>query len=116
MAFLQRPKRVLLMFYHWRQLSFLLDDLLYSPPRDPLEPIGIDDFVKKVTGDYHVKGYVRAVFRTKWTRKIRYVVEIQAEGGGSFCHIYARSNLEIIRRANPIGLLFREAGSDSEPD
>lgn len=58
----------------------------------------IDDYVEKVTGDYTAKGYIVAVFRTKWLRMLRYVVEHRAEGGGSFCHIYSHSNLRFISR------------------
>ncbi|WP_321385717.1 hypothetical protein [Rhizobium sp.] len=48
--------------------------------------------VEKFTGDYIAKGEVRGIFAMKGGA-IRYVVEHQAEGGGSFCHIYSEKNL-----------------------
>lgn len=52
----------------------------------------VGDMVWKSSGDYNIHGEVRAVFTTR-SGKVRYVVEHKAEGGGSFCHIYSRSNL-----------------------
>lgn len=52
------------------------------------------DKVKKVTGDYKIKGEVRAVF-TMVNGAVRVVVEHKAEGGGSFLHIYSEGNLEM---------------------
>jgi hypothetical protein len=57
----------------------------------------IGDQVEKHTGDYRIKGEIRAVF-TMSGGAVRYVVEHKAEGGGSFAHIYAASN---IRRVAP---------------
>lgn len=48
--------------------------------------------VKKVTGDYHITGEVRSIF-TKADGGVRLVVEHNAEGGGSFLHIYGEANL-----------------------
>lgn len=48
--------------------------------------------VDKVTGDYRVRGVVVSRFRMLSGAE-RYVVEIQAQGGGSFCHIYGPHNL-----------------------
>jgi hypothetical protein len=48
--------------------------------------------VEKWTGDYRAKGEVRGIFPMK-NGAIRFVVEHQAEGGGSFCHIYSEKNL-----------------------
>lgn len=53
----------------------------------------VNDYVKKVTGDYQIKGHVRSVFQ-KGDGTTRVVVEHQAEGGGSFLHIYNPSQLE----------------------
>ncbi|MDI6836749.1 MAG: MazG-like family protein [Rhizobiaceae bacterium] len=52
----------------------------------------IGEQVEKHTGDYTAGGEVRAVFAMK-NGAIRFVVEHQAEGGGSFCHIYSEKNL-----------------------
>lgn len=52
----------------------------------------IGEQVEKYTGDYTARGEVRAVFAMK-NGAIRFVVEHQAEGGGSFCHIYSEKNL-----------------------
>lgn len=49
--------------------------------------------VKKVTGDYKIRGVVRSVF-VKGDGAVRLVVEHTAEGGGSFLHIYGEANLE----------------------
>lgn len=98
LGFFSRSERVLDMILNWREVERLYDDMKYRPSRDPLQPLDIGDRVKKVTGDYHVTGYVVAVFRTRLLLKLRYVVEISAEGGGSFCHIYAPSNLELIEK------------------
>ena len=51
--------------------------------------------VKKVTGEYHISGEVRSVF-TKADGVVRLVVEHQAEGGGSFLHVYGPNNLEAV--------------------
>ncbi|WP_234911306.1 hypothetical protein [Allorhizobium taibaishanense] len=60
-------------------------------------PFKIGDMVEKYTGDYSARGEVRGIFAT--TRgAVRYVVEHQAEGGGSFCHIYSEHNLRLARR------------------
>ncbi|WP_234892227.1 hypothetical protein [Agrobacterium vitis] len=60
-------------------------------------PFAIGDLVEKYTGDYTAKGEVRGIFAT--TRgAVRYVVEHQADGGGSFCHIYSEKNLRPARR------------------
>lgn len=93
-----RASRVLDMIRNWRELERLYDDMMYRPPRDPMQLFEIGDRVKKVTGDYHVTGYVVSAFRTRLLLKLRYVVEISAEGGGSFCHIFAPSNLELIEK------------------
>lgn len=52
----------------------------------------IGDRVRKVTGEYHISGEVRSVF-TKADGQTRLVVEHNAEGGGSFLHIYGPNNL-----------------------
>lgn len=51
--------------------------------------------VKKVTGEYRISGEVRSIF-TKADGVIRLVVEHQAEGGGSFLHVYGPNNLEAV--------------------
>jgi hypothetical protein len=53
------------------------------------------DPVEKFTGDYTAKGEVVGRFFMK-SGAARYVVEHQAEGGGSFCHIYSGKNLRRI--------------------
>ncbi|WP_234895022.1 hypothetical protein [Agrobacterium vitis] len=59
-------------------------------------PFAIGDLVEKHTGDYTAKGEVRGIFAT--TRgAVRYVVEHQADGGGSFCHIYSEKNLRSLQ-------------------
>jgi len=55
----------------------------------------VGDKVRKVTGEYRINGEVRAVF-TKADGTVRLVVEHNAEGGGSFLHIYSEANLEMI--------------------
>ena len=57
----------------------------------------IGDQVEKYTGDYRIRGEVRGVFTLK-NGAVRYNVEHQAEGGGSFTHIYSAKN---IRPAGP---------------
>lgn len=52
----------------------------------------VGDKVEKVTGEYRIKGEVRAVF-TKKDGVTRLVVEHEAEGGGSFLHVYGPTNL-----------------------
>lgn len=54
------------------------------------------DIVNKVTGEYHIKGVVVAVFQ-KLDMQTRLVVEHKAEGGGSFLHIYGPNNLELVQ-------------------
>ena len=60
----------------------------------------INDLVNKFTGDYHIKGIVRSVF-TKCNGETRLVVEHQAEGGGSFLHIYGPNNLVLLAPEKP---------------
>lgn len=60
-----------------------------------MNQFNIGDRVKKVTGDYQIAGEVRSVF-TKASGETRLVVEHNAEGGGSFLHIYGPANLERI--------------------
>ncbi len=55
----------------------------------------VGDKVEKVTGEYRIKGEVRAVF-TKKDGVTRLVVEHEAEGGGSFLHVYGSTNLQLI--------------------
>jgi hypothetical protein len=57
-------------------------------------PYPVRSRVKKVTGDYQIEGVVAASFYTPDTLKLRYVVSHQAEGGGSFLHIYSHANLK----------------------
>lgn len=58
----------------------------------------VGDIVEKCTGDYRAKGQIRGMFAMK-SGQVRYVVEHQAEGGGSFCHIYSEANLLLLERA-----------------
>lgn len=53
----------------------------------------VGDKVKKVTGDYRIKGVVRAVFTLAEHGPTRYVVRHEASGGGYFGHIYGDENL-----------------------
>lgn len=63
------------------------------PADEPPGPaFRIGQRVRKVTGDYNIAGEVRSVFATVGGA-IRYVVEHQAEGGGSFLHVYGEANL-----------------------
>lgn len=103
------------MFRNWRDLELLYDDMKYRPRKDRAI-FEVDDYVKKVTGEYHVSGYIVAVFRTRTTRALRYVVEIRAEGGGSFLHIYASSNLQLIEKRQTVSELplFEPLNSDEE--
>lgn len=57
----------------------------------------VGDTVLKHTGEYNIQGEVRSVF-TKKDGAVRLVVEHQAEGGGSFLHIYGEGNLTLIKR------------------
>lgn len=97
MSFVHAPFLIWNMIRHAGQIKLMLDDLKYIPPKgyDPLEE---GDYVEKITGDYHIKGYVIGIATTRLTKKPLYVVEHTAEGGGSFSHIYSRSNLALIRR------------------
>lgn len=56
----------------------------------------IGEQVEKFTGDYTAKGEVVGIFAMK-NDAIRFVVEHQAEGGGSFCHIYSEKNLRRVQ-------------------
>jgi hypothetical protein len=69
----------------------------YAPETRTLVPVAfmVGDKVRKVTGEYHINGEVRSVF-TKADGTVRLVVEHNAEGGGSFLHIYGEANLELI--------------------
>lgn len=56
----------------------------------------VGDRVRKVTGDYHLSGEVRAVFTTEEGGQVRYVVahDLAGIGGhGRVLHIYAPRNL-----------------------
>lgn len=58
------------------------------------EPLVVGDQVRKVTGDYHLDGEVRATFVTR-AGKVRYVVEHPvANSPGGILHIYSRMNLQ----------------------
>jgi hypothetical protein len=52
----------------------------------------VGEQVEKVGGDYKVQGEVRLTGTTK-AGKVLYGVEIAAEKGGSFLHIYSDANL-----------------------
>jgi hypothetical protein len=62
---------------------------------DLLHPFEVGQHVMKVTGDYHIQGEIRSRF-TMRNGAVRYVVEHRAEGGGSFLHIYAGKNLQLL--------------------
>ncbi|RYC10131.1 hypothetical protein [Ciceribacter ferrooxidans] len=77
-------------FERGRQQAF---DEMLTAMHDGIPPtFSICEQVEKHTGDYTARGEVRAVFAMK-NGAIRFVVEHQAEGGGSFCHIYSEKNL-----------------------
>lgn len=66
------------------------------PPVEPVkEPLKVGDRVKKIKG-YTITGEVRGLFTMKSGAE-RVVVEIAAEGGGSFNHIYNAEQLEKIQ-------------------
>jgi hypothetical protein len=54
----------------------------------------VGDPVEKYTGDYQLKGEVRAVFTTS-AGKVRYVVEHKP----GFLHIYSDANLRALDRS-----------------
>lgn len=57
----------------------------------------IGQYVEKFTGDYQIKGEVRAVFTT--TRgMLRYVVEHEP----GFLHIYSGANLRPAKKTNEV--------------
>lgn len=88
----------------WQDNPRIAMELLAPSERKSREGIyGYGDKVLKATGDYHIEGFVVAAFYTYWWRKLRYVVEHRAEGGGSFCHIYAHDNLKLLKKANAHG-------------
>lgn len=60
----------------------------------PAAQYKVGDWVRKVTGEYHISGEVRSVF-TKADGAVRLVVEHNAEGGGSFLRIYSEANLAL---------------------
>lgn len=66
-------------------------------------PFKVGDWVEKVTGDYHARGEVRAVFTITEGGEVRYVVRHAAEGGGFFCHIYSEANLALARECDMRG-------------
>lgn len=72
----------------YRVISELFGSSVMTVPR----AFRIGQPVEKFTGDYTAKGEVRGIFAMK-SGPVRYVVEHQAEGGGSFCHIYSEKNL-----------------------
>jgi hypothetical protein len=84
------------MLRYSKEIHFIYSDLRYKSPLHSPE-LHIGDYVEKVTGDYHIKGYILSVFTTR-RKKVRYVVEHEADGGGSFCHIYSFTNLSLIRK------------------
>ena len=55
--------------------------------------LDLGEEVMKVTGDYRIRGTVRSRF-AMGNGAVRYAVEHRAEGGGSFLHVYSRTNLE----------------------
>jgi hypothetical protein len=56
--------------------------------------------VRKVTGDYQIEGTVVG-HAEMLNGKVRYVVEHEATGGGSFLHIYAAANLIVLSFVPP---------------
>lgn len=71
-----------------------IDALLAKDATPPAQGFHIGQPVRKVTGEYRITGEVRSVF-TKADGTTRLVVEHNAEGGGSFLHIYGPQNLEV---------------------
>ena len=69
-------------------------EAMISTERDIPEAYEIGDQVEKFSGEYRALGDVRTRFTTK-RGAVRYVVEHEAEGGGSFCHIYSGANLRL---------------------
>ena len=64
----------------------------------------IGDYVKKVTGEYQIYGTVVSVFK-KMDGATQLVVEHNAEGGGSFLHIYGPNNLALASRGQEFDML-----------
>ena len=64
----------------------------------------IGDCVKKVTGEYQIYGTVVSVFK-KIDGATRLVVEHNAEGGGSFLHIYGPNNLALASRGQEFDIM-----------
>lgn len=85
-------------FRHWREINFIYSNVRYRMPSQAIT-FGIGDYVEKMTGDYHIKGYVIGLGVTRRTKKTLYMVEHEAEGGGAFTHIYSHFNLVLIRKA-----------------
>lgn len=56
----------------------------------------VGDEVEKTTGDYRIKGIVRAAFTVYDGGPWRYVVRHEASGGGFFCHIYSGAQLVLV--------------------
>ena len=76
------------------------------------------DQVEKYTGDYQAPGVVVAVFTVVPEGPWRYVVRHEAQGGGSFCHIYSGANLRPINggMSNETDRPMSEVQKGSEAD
>lgn len=64
----------------------------------------VGDYVKKVTGEYQIYGTVVSVFK-KIDGATRLVVAHNAEGGGSFLHIYGPNNLVLASRGQEFDMM-----------
>jgi hypothetical protein len=56
-------------------------------------PLGVEDYVEKVGGDYTFRGFVVAVFNKRRSGEIRYVVE----NDDGVLHIFSGMQLRVLR-------------------
>jgi hypothetical protein len=57
--------RVLDIIRNAKQIVSIYDELKHPKPVRQVDPFEVGDYVKKVSGDYHVRGFVIAVFFTR---------------------------------------------------
>lgn len=69
------------------------ETMAQAPATEVKEDFYVGQRVRKVTGEYNITGIIRSIFQ-KGDGATRMVVEHNAEGGGSFLHIYGPNNLK----------------------